>query len=441
MIFKRYLPKSLFGRTLLILAAPVVLVQAIVAVGVIQRHYSGVTQQMTSAIANEINYVVAVVEEAPDAVAAQEALARLAGPLDIRLTLAPGAAVGPEVLRVFYDVTGGAVEETLKAHVRRPLALDLVSDSRVIAAQVQTDKGVLRATVDRRRLTTANPHQIFVWMAASTVLLVSIAAVFLRNQVRPIRQLAAAADGFGKGRSVAFHPSGADEVRRAGAAFLAMRARIERQIESRTQMLSGVSHDLRSPLTRMKLALAMMEDAPEVAELQRDVAEMETMLEGFLAFARGEAGEEAAPLDPVALAEDVAASARRRGARIAVSGVIETPEAPLATLRAGAVRRALQNLLDNALTYGDETRLSVRLGARMVEFTVEDDGPGIPPEAREAALRPFTRLDAARNQDRGGGVGLGLSIAAEVARSHGGALALGESAALGGLSARLRLPR
>jgi len=220
-----------------------------------------------------------------------------------------------------------------------------------------------------------------------------------------------------------------------------MRARIERQIESRTQMLSGVSHDLRSPLTRMKLALAMMEDAPEAAELRRDVAEMETMLEGFLAFARGEAGEEAAPTDPAALAEDVAASARRQGARVTVSVVIETPEAPLAPLRAGAVRRALQNLLDNAATYGDETRLTVRLGARMVEFAVEDDGPGIPPGEREAALRPFARLDTARNQDRGGGVGLGLSIAAEVARSHGGALTLGESAALGGLSARMRLPR
>ncbi|PKP62882.1 MAG: two-component sensor histidine kinase, partial [Alphaproteobacteria bacterium HGW-Alphaproteobacteria-8] len=270
MIFKKYLPKNLFGRTLLILAAPVVLVQAIVTVGVIQRHYSGVTQQMTTAVANEINYVVGVVEDSADAGAATAELARLSQPLDIQLTLEPNRTVGPEVLRAFYDVTGGAVEETLKAHVRRPLALDLISDSRAIVAQVQTDKGVLRARVERRRLTTANPHQIFVWMAASTVLLVSIAALFLRNQIRPIRQLAAAADGFGKGRAVVFHPSGAEEVRRAGAAFLAMRARIERQIESRTQMLSGVSHDLRSPLTRMKLALAMMEDAPETAELQRD---------------------------------------------------------------------------------------------------------------------------------------------------------------------------
>ncbi len=438
MIFKRYMPKSLFGRTLLILAAPVVLVQAVVAVGVIQRHYSGVTEQMTSAVANEIYYVVAVVEAAEDPA---DELTRLSGPLDIRLTLEPEGAVGPEVLRAFYDVTGGVVEETFKASVRRPLALDLISDSRIITAQVQTAKGVLRAGVDRRRLTTANPHQIFVWMAASTVFLVSIAAVFLRNQVRPIRQLAAAADAFGKGRSFAFHPSGAEEVRRAGGAFLAMRARIERQIESRTQMLSGVSHDLRSPLTRMKLALAMMEETPEVAELQRDVSEMETMLEGFLAFARGEAGEEATPLDPVALAAEVAAAARRVGARVTLSSVVETPDQPLAALRAGAVRRALQNLADNAATYGREVRIGVRLGARLVEFTVEDDGPGIPPDARETALRPFTRLDAARNQDRGGGVGLGLSIAAEVARSHGGALTLGESAALGGLSARLRLPR
>jgi two-component system osmolarity sensor histidine kinase EnvZ len=265
--------------------------------------------------------------------------------------------------------------------------------------------------------------------------------LFLRNQVRPIRELAAAAEAFGKGRSVRFRPAGAEEVRRAGAAFLSMRQRIERQLEQRTRMLSGVSHDLRTPLTRMKLALAVAEDTPEKAELVHDVNEMERMIEGFLAFARGEAGEEAAEADPVELAEEIGVEVRRGGREIAVASVSDTPEDRQIVIRRTAVKRALQNLVDNALAHGERVALSVRLLAKSVEFAVEDDGPGIPEAERENALRPFVRLDEARNQNRGGGVGLGLSIAVDIARSHGGALELGRSERLGGLRAVLRLPR
>jgi two-component system osmolarity sensor histidine kinase EnvZ len=278
-------------------------------------------------------------------------------------------------------------------------------------------------------------------MAGASLLFVTIAVIFLRNQVRPIRELAAAAEAFGKGRPVKFHPAGADEVRRAGAAFLDMRRRIERQIESRTLMLSGVSHDMRTPLTRMKLALAMMEDAPEADELRQDVADMERMLDAFLAFARDEAGEEAVPADAAALAEQLVAAARRRGGVVELRLALDPPDDRIVTFRPGAVERAVQNLLDNACAYGERVALTLRAGPAFVEFEVEDDGPGIAPQDRETAVKPFTRLDSARNQDRGGGVGLGLSIAADVARTHGGALILGDSARLGGLSARLRLPR
>ena len=438
---KRYLPKGMFGRALIILIAPLVIVQGLVATVIAQRHYTGVTNQMAAIVAAELNYAVALAEAAPDAEGAHAELAQMAGPLGMTLRLDAGQVVPREALRLFYDVTGGAVEETLKAGIRRPLALDLVSYQRAIEAQIQTDKGVLRALVDRRRLTPTNPHQLFVWMGVTSVAVLAVAVIFLRNQVRPIRQLAAAADAFGKGRTLKFHPAGAEEVRRAGAAFLEMRARIERQIESRTRMLSGVSHDLRTPLTRMKLALAMIEDAPEAAELREDVAEMERMIEAFLAFARGEAAEEARPVDPVALAEDVAAAARRAGGRVSVAAQVDTPAEPTATLRPEAMRRALHNLVANAMAHGEAVAIRVRLEARRVVFTVEDDGPGIAPEDREAALRPFTRLDAARNQDSGGGVGLGLTIAADIARAHGGALTLHESEALGGLAARLRAPR
>jgi two-component system osmolarity sensor histidine kinase EnvZ len=373
-----------------------------------------------------------------------EAEARLedvAAILGIQLELIEGARVPREEIRRFYDLSGGAVSETFKREIDRPMAMDLVSFDDQIEARIQTDRGVLRALIERRRMIASNPHQLLVMTAVASLALLAVAVLFLRNQIRPIRELAQAADAFGKGRSVDFQPHGAEEVRRAGAAFLSMRSRIERQIESRTRMLSGVSHDLRTPLTRMKLAVAMMEDSPEAEELSHDLREMERMVDAFLAFARGEAGETAAPADPVALAEEVCGEARRLGAEAHVNAAVETPEAPTAPMRKGAVKRALQNLVENARAHGRRIEIGVRLRRGAVEFLVDDDGPGIPEHQREAALKPFVRLDGARNQDRGGGVGLGLSIAAEVARAHGGGLTLEDSPALGGLRARLRLPR
>ncbi|MEM7190493.1 MAG: ATP-binding protein [Pseudomonadota bacterium] len=246
---------------------------------------------------------------------------------------------------------------------------------------------------------------------------------------------------FGRGRTLRFHPSGAEEVRRAGRAFEDMRSRIERHVEQRTMMLSGVSHDLKTPLTRMKLALAVAEQTPETDELARDVAEMEHMLAGFLAFAKGEGGEESAPVSAVDLAEEVAADARRRGAEVSVYAEIKTPDNPDVHMRRRALKRALANLVENGATYGNRVEIAVRLGRRFAEYAVEDDGPGIPEDKYEEVLRPFTRLDEARNQDAASGTGLGLSIALDITRSHGGELVLGRSERMGGLRAAMTIPR
>jgi two-component system osmolarity sensor histidine kinase EnvZ len=440
-MFKRYLPTSLFGRALLIVVLPVLLLQAVVAGLFIQRHFDGVTRQMAEAVARELVYAANAVDRAADLAEARRDLAALEAPLSIRFTLDPDAIVAPAEIRALYDLSGDALADTLEDQIDRPIALDLVSRPKQVVARLQTTKGELSALIDRRRMVASNPHQLLVVTGLASVALIAVAMLFLRNQVRPIRELAAAADAFGKGRAVPFRPAGAEEVRRAGSAFLAMRARIERQIESRMRMLSGVSHDLRTPLTRMKLAVAMLDEGPETAELAEDVREMERMIDAFLAFVRGEAGEETAEVDALALAEEVAGEARRSGAVVAVSVEGATGPAPLARMRRGAVKRALQNLVENAAAFGARIELRLKLRAGMLEYSVEDDGPGIPEADRAAAVRPFVRLDAARNQDRGGGVGLGLSIAEDVARAHGGALRLGASARLGGLRARLRLPR
>lgn len=440
-LLKRYLPKSLFGRALLILVLPMLILQIVVALVFIQRHYDGVTAQMAGSIAREMNYAIDRVDGAASIEEARDLLDQLSQPLGLEMGLDEGAMIEPAALRTFYDVTGGVIAENLRDQVTQPIALDLVSFEKHVDAKVATSKGVLRILIPRRLMNAANPHLLLVWMSVSAVLLTTIAIVFLRNQVRPIRELALAAQAFGRGRTISFRPAGAEEVRRAGRAFLDMRNRIDRHVEQRTRMLSGVSHDLKTPLTRMKLALAVAEDSDEMAEIARDVAEMEHMLAAFLAFARGEAGELPAPISPVDLAHEVAADARRDGSALTVFAQVDTPEDPLVEMRRQAVKRAIANLVGNAVTYGDDAVLSVRVTARLAEFTVEDAGPGIPEDKREDVLRPFTRLDESRNQDQASGTGLGLSIALDIARGHGGSLKLDQSARLGGLRATLVIPR
>jgi two-component system osmolarity sensor histidine kinase EnvZ len=291
---------------------------------------------------------------------------------------------------------------------------------------------------DRRRVSASNPHQLLVLMVFTGALMTVIAFIFLRNQLRPIKRLALASEAFGKGRVTQYKPSGAIEVRAAGQAFLDMRARTLRQIEQRTMMLSGVSHDMRTPLTRLKLGLSMLEDGAELQAMQRDLGDMERLLDEFLAFARDDSLDDLETVDPLALVRDLAARFVAGGQEVSVVSVEGQGQA---VLRPMAVARALENLVGNAVRYGNRCELRVVVSEKAVRISVEDDGPGIPAERREEALKPFARLDAARNQDLGSGVGLGLAIANDIARRHGGQLVLGESEALGGLKADLVLAR
>jgi len=438
---KTYLPKSLFWRAVLILVGPIILLQIVIAFVVVQRHFEGTTAQMTSEIATSLATAADMIEAAPDFESARQTTADFARAYRIQMTLARDSQIGPSPEPHFLDFTGSVVVETLTAEIKRPIEVDLYKFEKQIDVRIETGWGVLRAIPVKRSMIVSQPHFLLVWSGAASTILVMIAVVFIRNQVRPIRRLAAAADAFGKGRTIAFRPSGAVEVRRAGALFLEMRERIERQIEQRTRMLSSVSHDLRTPLTRMKLTLAMAEPSQETAELERDVAEMEHMITEFLDFERTGQGEVAAPTDPVALMEEVAEDARRKGVRVTTWSDVADADSSATDLKRVAIRRCLQNLIDNASRYGTRVELSVRVARRHVEFAVEDDGPGIPEADRAVALRPFSRLDEARNQDRGGGVGLGLAIAQDIAHGHGGALTLEDGKRLGGLRVVVRLPR
>ena len=430
------LPRSLYGRAALILIVPVVTIQLVVSVVFIQRQFQGVTRQMTGNIMIEVGYLLDKVNGANDIAVAVAQARALTQPLQMTVDLPASAYAGDR--RGWIDLSGREMIRTLRAGMPGVTGVDLLSDPAAVDVTITTRWGPMRVSFERSRVSASNPHQLLVLMIFTSFLMTLISYLFLRNQLRPITRLAAAAEAFGKGRSVPYKPRGAIEVRAAGLSFLEMRARIERQIEQRTLMLSGVSHDLRTPLTRLKLGLAMLEDEAEAAAMKRDVDDMERLLDAFLAFARGDALEEAVATDPFELVRRTVENAQRAGQPV-VLGPGEGSGA--AMLRPQAVGRALENLIGNAVRYGHQVEVSAVLTERQVRITVEDDGPGIPPERREEAMRPFTRLDAARNPNRGGGVGLGLSIAADVARSHGGQLRLGESEKLGGLRAELVLAR
>jgi two-component system, OmpR family, osmolarity sensor histidine kinase EnvZ len=304
---------------------------------------------------------------------------------------------------------------------------------------VQVHDGVLQVTVPHEKLTASSADIFIVWMVGSAFVLVGIAVLFLRNQVRPIEQLAFAAENFGKGRSVPdFKPYGASEVRRASQAFITMRARIDRHVTQRTEMLAGVSHDLKTPLSRLKLQLAMMGESTDVKEMRNDISEMERMLDEYLAFARGEGGEEDVVADLGELVRDAASAAVSARGLPAGRVTIEVPKPVEGPVKRTALRRCVTNLIDNALKHGKKTVVTVMRDERFIRIIVDDDGPGIPAERREEAFRPFHRLDQGRNLQVGG-VGLGLAIARDIARGHGGDLLLDKSP-MGGLRATVRLP-
>ncbi|MEY4965043.1 MAG: osmolarity sensor protein EnvZ [Pseudomonadota bacterium] len=432
---KRLLPRGLFGRALIIIIAPIVLLQAIIAYGFFERDLDSTTRRLARDVAADIALLVAL----EDNYAGDERLrlrALSARQLQYGITFTPGARIAPpsEPPVSTIDV---ALDEILDERIsdNRHFFTKRIGNDFEIRAEVHD--GVLAVLVPRDRITVSKPDLFILWMVGSALLLIGVAIVFLRNQVRPIERLARAAESFGKGRAVPdFKPYGATEVRRAAQAFITMRERIERHVTQRTEMLAGVSHDLKTPLTRLKLALAMMPDDADVRSMHGDIAEMEHMLDEYLAFARGEGGEDSEVADLGELVRDAAtaaAKARQRG-----DVTVTAPDHIHVSVKRAGLRRCLTNLIDNALKHGAHVAVNLKQDARLVEISVEDNGPGIPETRREEAFRPFHRLDQGRNLQSGGS-GLGLAIARDVARAHGGDVVL-ENSALGGLKATIRLP-
>ncbi len=430
----RWMPKGLYPRALVIVIAPVVLLQSVIAYVFMERHWQLVTQRLSSAVSADIAMIIDVYERYPQdaeaSVLGQIAEARFGMDVDI-LPDSDLPAPGP---RPFFSLLDSALSAELAQQVARPFWLDTVGRSSLIEIRIKLGKDVMRVLTRRNAAYASNSHIFLLWMIGTSLILLTIAVLFLRNQIRPILRLADAAEAFGKGRDADFRPRGAREVRRAGNAFIEMKRRVERSIGERTTMLNGVSHDLRTILTRFKLSLALLERSSEIDALEKDVDEMSRMLEDYLAFARGDAGEAPVETDIRSSLEELKADAERQGHQTELTVIGD----PLVVIRPDAFRRLLTNLVSNAARFGDRIAIRATHDARYLIVMVDDDGPGIPPEQREEVFRPFVRLDEARNVDSGG-TGLGLAIARDVARAHGGDIILGESP-LGGLRATVRLP-
>jgi two-component system osmolarity sensor histidine kinase EnvZ len=433
--FKRIMPKGLYARALLIIIAPMVILQSVVAFVFMERHWNLVTQNLSAAVVQDIAALVDIYRSYPQS-ADQATLKRIAQQrLGLSVDFLPLSDMPPPGPKPFFSLLDQALSVQLRKQIGRPFWIDTVGRSALVEIRIRLDNTVMRVIAKRSAAYASNSEIFLLWMVGTSLVLLTVAILFLRNQIRPILRLADAAESFGKGREAPnFRPRGAREVRRAAQAFIEMKERIERSIEQRTAMLAGVSHDLRTILTRFKLELALLGDSPEVEALKKDVDEMARMLEAYLAFARGDTGEQSAPTDMAEFLNELRADAERNGHRSTVT----FHGYPIVTVKSAAFKRCLANLVSNAARFASSIAITGHRDHRWLTVTIDDDGPGIPAKMREEVFKPFLRLDDARNQDEGG-TGLGLAIARDIARSHGGEIVLGDSP-LGGLRAIVRVP-
>ena len=434
---RRQLPTGLYARSLLIIIIPMVLLQSFVAFVFMERHWQLVTERLSMAVTRDIAAIIDLIDSFPDDSANAEIVRIARERMNLNIAIEKGDELPPPRPKPFFNILDQILSDQITKQIKLPFWIDTVGDSNLVEIRVLVGKDKTLRVYARRSYTYAsNTHIFIVWMVGASLVLLTISILFLRGQIRPILSLAHAAESFGKGQKMPedFAPRGADEVRRAGLAFMLMRERIERQIEQRTAMLTGVSHDLRTILTRFKLQLALAGKDDELDGLNKDVADMQSMLEGYLSFAKGEVEEDVGRLKLADLFDRFAMEAELHQKELTseVDGEDEV------LVRPNAFSRLVGNLVSNALRYASKVHIQARNSARWLTVVVDDDGPGIPERSRDDVFKPFFRLDEARNLDSSG-TGLGLAIARDIARSHGGNVTLTDSP-MGGLRATVRIP-
>ncbi len=437
--FAELAPKGLYARTLIIIITPIVLLESVVAFTFMERHWQAVTRRLSEATARDISALIEVYSSFSMADDPEKLVAMARDRVGISMQILPPDDLPKAQPKPFFALLDRTLSDEIRRHVTLPFWIDTVGQSRHVEVRVKHPKAVLRFIATRNQTYASNSHIFLLWMVGTSVVLLAVAILFMRNQIRPILRLAEAADAFGKGRTVGdeFRPRGAREVRQAAQAFVEMRERIIQHVDQRTTMLAGVSHDLRTVLTRFKLQLAFLGEGPEIKALRADVNEMQHMLEDYLAFAKGDGGEQASPTNVRQLLEEVYVDAQHFGVPIDLR--LRTRPSNLSLeLKRNAFKRAVTNLVSNAARFGNHIVVRAATEPQWLRIEVDDDGPGIPSVERENVFKPFYRLDHARNEGAGNS-GLGLAIARDIARSHGGDVAL-DTSTMGGLRAIIRVP-
>ena len=432
------LPKGLYARALIIIIAPVVLLQSVVAFVFMERHWETVTRRLSDATTRDIAMLLSVYESYPHDDKYEKLIKLAQKKLNLSLQILPPQDLPPTRPKPFFDLLDRTLSKEIRKQIGKPFWIDTVGRSHLVEIRIKLKDAVMRILARRSQTYASNSHIFLLWMVGTSLVLLTVAILFLRNQIKPILRLSQAAERFGKGQSTPpdFRPRGAREVRQAALSFMEMRNRIERQIEQRTIMLAGVSHDLRTILTRLKLQLAMFDESKEANEMLADVDEMQAMLEDYMAFARGDSSEESSSVNVRRLLQEIRKQTIREKKEITLNLPGDSVVVPL---RRQAFKRAVTNVISNAVRFSDHVSVDVTKTNGWLTLRIDDDGPGIPEEEREEVFRPFYRLDDARGQDTGINTGLGLSIARDIVRGHGGDIALKKSK-MGGLQAIIRVP-
>ncbi len=432
---RRGLPRGLYARSLLIIIIPMVLLQTVVAAVFMERHWQLVTTRLSAAVTRDIGAIIDLAEMPAPNLEDRKIIQMAQSRFGLMVALDPPQALPEPRPAPYYSILDSTLSDQITRQIKRPFWLDISANGGV-EIRIPLQDNLLRVVVPIKLTYASNTHIFLFWMVGASLVLLAISILFLRGQIRPILTLARAAEDFGKGQKPveAFYPRGADEIRRAGFAFLQMRERIERQMEQRTAMLNGVSHDLRTILTRFKLQLAISDNAGDLENLNRDVEDMGSMLEAYLAFASSDIEEMVAPLDLAELMKRLKDEARLRHKTLTFA----LKSTQQVHVRPVAFTRMIVNLVSNACRHGNNIHIHTNVSARWLSVTIDDDGEGIAEAMREDVFKPFFRLDEARNLDASG-TGLGLAIARDIARSHGGNVTLSESPS-GGLRARVRVP-
>lgn len=433
------MPKGLYARSLLIIIVPMVVLQSVIAFVFMERHWQTVTQRLSKSVTADVAAIIEVIEDYPQDPEFAQITELARDRLGLNISILPPDPFPPAVGKPFFSLLDDTLRTEITEQIGRPFWIDTVGDSDLLEIRIRLEKpeNVLRVFVLRNKAYASNSHIFLIWMVGTSLVLLIIAILFLRNQIRPIQQLSHAAESFGKGQVMSkdFRIRGASEVRQAGIAFLQMRGRIERQIEQRTTMLTGVSHDLRTILTRFKLQLALISQTNEIEELHADVDDMQQMLEGYIDFAKGDTDEAIETIN----IKEVLQRHNLEKDLLEKEYEIDCPDDLSIDIRPNAFTRLTSNLVSNAFRYANQLNVRVSEGSERITLTFDDDGAGIPDDMKEEVFKPFMRLDEARNLDETG-TGLGLSIARDIARNHGGDINLYDSP-LGGLRAIVVLPK